>query len=654
MPPGAPASQRFRDRSHAGRALAERLRDLAGRDDVVVLALPRGGVPVAYEIARALDAPLDVFLVRKLGVPGHEEHALGAIATGGIRVLNTALIEALNLPAEWIEAIDAKERRELQRREHAYRGDRPPPDIAGRTVILVDDGLATGATMLAALHAVRADEPARLIVAVPVADPGVCDSLREVADEVVCVLTPQPLRAVGAWYEDFSETSDEEVRVLLAQARRPPVARAPEGVHPIRGETSDYDEIVERATQARFVLIGEATHGTEEFYRERAEITKRLIAEAGFTAVAVEADWPDAYRANRFVRGASEDRTADQALSDFRRFPVWMWRNVEVAEFITLLREYNETLAIDTPKVGFYGLDLYSLRRSMEAVIEYLDTVDREAALRARERYACFDQFGRDPQVYAYEAGIAGAESCEQQAVQQLVELQAMARQLVAGDGRIDADGHFFAEQNARLVVDAEEYYRAMFRGGVESWNLRDRHMAETLEELVAHLERTSGPTKVVVWAHNSHLGDERATELAQAGQLNLGQLVRAKHGDETLLVGFTTYEGTVTAASDWGGPAERKRVRRALPGSWEELLHEHELERFWLDPRALRGRRLERAIGVVYRPETERVSHYFHARLADQFDAVIHLDRTHALEPLERTSEWDAGEVPETYPWGI
>jgi erythromycin esterase-like protein len=233
-------------------------------------------------------------------------------------------------------------------------------------------------------------------------------------------------------------------------------------------------------------------------------------------------------------------------------------------------------------------------------------------------------------------------------------ELRNLATEVAAGNGNLDADGHFFAEQNARLVVNAEEYYRAMFRAGKESWNLRDRHMAETLEELVAHLERTSGPAKVVVWAHNSHLGDERATELAQAGQLNLGQLVRERYGDETLLVGFTTYDGTVTAASDWGAPAERKRVRRALPGSWEELFHERDAGRFLLDPSDLPGRRLERAIGVVYRPETERISHYFHARIADQFDAVIHIDETHALEPLERTSQWETAELPETYPWGV
>jgi predicted phosphoribosyltransferase len=277
---------------------------------------------------------LDVFLVRKLGVPGHEEFALGAVATGGTRVLNKQLIESLNIPPEWLEAIDAKERRELERRERVYRGDQPPPDVAGKTVILVDDGLATGSTMLAAVHAIREDDPARVIVAVPVADPEVCAGLRTVADEVVCLSAPQPLQAVGMWYEDFSQPTDDEVRDLLARARRPPAARGPDVVRPLTGTERDYDPLVERATATPFVLIGEASHGTHEFYRERAEITKRLIAERGFTAVAVEADWPDAYRVNRFVRGESDDGSAEEALSDFRRFPVWMWRNTVVAEFV--------------------------------------------------------------------------------------------------------------------------------------------------------------------------------------------------------------------------------------------------------------------------------------------------------------------------------
>jgi erythromycin esterase-like protein/predicted phosphoribosyltransferase len=649
--------RRFSDRSQAGRMLAERLRDYRGRDDVIVLGLPRGGVPVAWQVARELDAPIDVYLVRKLGVPGHEELALGAIATGGVRVLNKELIERLGLPTEWLEAIDAKERRELERRERAYRGSRPPPDLAGRVVILVDDGLATGSTMLAAVQAVRQDDPAKIVVAVPVAAPEVCSALRSAADEVICALTPQPMHAVGLWYDDFSQTSDEEVRDLLARARQPP---APAGLdesalHRLTGAREDLDPLLARARGARHVLLGEASHGTHEFYRERGEITKRLIAEGGCTAVAVEADWPDAYRVNRFVRGGEEDRTPEEALRGFRRFPVWMWRNTVVLEFVGWLRDYNDALAQDAPRVGFYGLDLYSLQASMDAVVEFLDRADPQAAARARERYACFDQFGRDPQVYAYETGIAGAEPCEEQAVQQLVELLGRpSGDGATGERAADPDARFYAEQNARLVVNAERYYRSMFRGGVESWNLRDRHMAETLEQLSAHLERTSGRAKVAVWEHNSHLGDNRATELGQAGQLNVGQLVRERHGSDALLVGFTTFTGTVTAASDWGGPAERKNVLPALPGSWEELFHEKGTAAFLLDPSRLHGRRLERAIGVIYQPQTERVSHYFNARLADQFDAVIHLDETSAVEPLERTSEWEQGELPETFPTGV
>jgi erythromycin esterase-like protein len=331
-----------------------------------------------------------------------------------------------------------------------------------------------------------------------------------------------------------------------------------------------------------------------------------------------------------------------------------MWRNVEVAEFVAALREHNDGLPPDEAKVGFYGLDLYSLHSSLEAVVDFLEGIDQEAAARARERYACFDQFGRDPQVYAYETGLGGVEACEQQAVEQLIDLRELAAEAARRDDRVGEDRHFYAEMNARLVVDAERYYRAMFRGGIESWNLRDTHMTDTLDRVVAHLERSRGGAKAVVWEHNSHLGDARATELGQAGEINVGQLVRERHGAHAYLVGFTTYTGTVTAASDWGRPAERRLVRRALAGSWEELFHEKGVPAFLVDPSTVPGRRLERAIGVVYRPVTERISHYFHARLADQFDAVIHIDETTAVEPLERTSEWVAGELPETFPTGV
>jgi erythromycin esterase-like protein len=420
------------------------------------------------------------------------------------------------------------------------------------------------------------------------------------------------------------------------------------------GSTADYDSLVESATKARFALLGEASHGTHEFYRERAEITKRLIAEAGYTALTVEGDWPDAYRVNQFVRGESDDTSPEEALSDFRRFPAWMWRNTVVVDFLTWLRRWNEALPEGASKTGFYGLDLYSLYTSMEAVIAYLEEVDPEAAQRARQRYACFDHMNRDAQVYAYETAFGSQEPCEQQAVEQLVELRNKAAKR-ARDAPVPDDRHFYAEQNARLVMNAEEYYRAVFRGGAESWNLRDLHMAETLDELVAHLEHTTGgPTKAAVWAHNSHVGDARATEAGQRGQLNIGQVVRERHPDETFLTGFTTYSGTVTAASDWGGPAERKRVRRALHGSWEDVFHQLQLPQFLLETAELQGRALERAIGVIYKPETERMSHYFYATLADQFDAVVHLDETRAIEPLEPTSEWIEGELPETYPWAV
>jgi erythromycin esterase-like protein len=434
-----------------------------------------------------------------------------------------------------------------------------------------------------------------------------------------------------------------------------------EGARPLTGAAEDYDPLMEMIGGARFVLLGEASHGTHEFYRERAQITKRLIKEKGFTAVAVEADWPDAYRINRYVRGVGSDAESVDALGDFKRFPAWMWRNADVLDFVGWLRSHNDELGPNGAKVGFYGLDLYSLYTSIEEVLGYLDKVDPEAARRARYRYSCFEHFGEDTQAYGYAASFGLTGSCEEDVVSQLIELRRRAAEYARRDGRVAADEFFYAEQNARLIKNAEEYYRSMFRGRVSSWNLRDRHMAETLHALAAHLEGEGRQAKVVVWAHNSHLGDARATQMGGRGELNVGQLVRERYGLDSVLVGFSTYTGTVTAASDWGGPAERKRVRPGLDGSYEALFHGVGLPRFLLSLRGeteavagLRKSQLERAIGVIYLPETERVSHYFYARLPDQFDAVLHFDETRAVEPLERTSEWETGEVPETFPTGI
>jgi erythromycin esterase-like protein len=366
-------------------------------------------------------------------------------------------------------------------------------------------------------------------------------------------------------------------------------------------------------------MLGEASHGTHEFYAERARITQRLVVEKGFHAVTV------------------------------------------VLDFVRWLRVHDDSLPAGAPRVGFYGLDLYSLHASIEEVLKYLDAVDPQAARLARERYRCFDDFGGNVEDYARSAALGVIRSCEDAVVQQLVELLQRAERTAAGDGADPEEEEFQAVQNARVVKNAEQYYRTMYRGNIESWNLRDRHMAETLEELLHHLDRRVGRSKVVIWEHNSHLGDARATELGQRGELNVGQLMREWHGNDAYATGFTTYTGRVTAASEWGGPAERKRVRRALPGSYESLFHRLGIPRFELDLRhlgeaagELREPRLERAIGVLYLPSTERGSHYFAAILPSQFDAVIHLDVTTAVEPLERMALWEAGEPAETYPTGI
>ena len=433
-----------------------------------------------------------------------------------------------------------------------------------------------------------------------------------------------------------------------------------DAAQPLKGANDDYDALIELIGEARLVLLGEATHGTHEFYCARAQITKRLIAEKGFTAVAVEADWPDAYDVNRYVRGTGMAARGDASLAGFERFPTWMWRNTEVLDFVGWLRAHNDRTRASEVKAGFYGLDLYSLYGSMAAVLAYLDKVDSEAAKRARYRYSCFDQFGENTQAYGYAASFGLTESCEREAVGQLVELRRRATDYASRDGRVAADDFFFAEQNARLVKDAEEYYREMFRGRESSWNLRDRHMADTLEHLIGFLARQGPRPKIVVWEHNSHLGDARATEMTGRGEINVGQLVRERYKTEAVLIGFTTYSGTVTAATDWDGPAECKRVRPALADSYEALFHDAGSNRFFLalqDERvqALRELRLERAIGVVYRPETERASHYFHANLPAQFDAILHFDQTRAVEPLQPTVHWQKDqEAPETFPSGM
>lgn len=880
---------RFDDRAQAGRLLAERLRALQ-LDRPVVYALPRGGVPVALEIARALEAPLDLIMVRKLGAPFSPELALAAVVDGEEpqMMVNEDIRRLSGASDAFLARARARELAEIERRRARYLGDRPPISAAGRTAIIVDDGLATGATAKVALAAVKRRGATKTILAVPVAPAATLTAMRQHADVIACIEAAQDFAGVGAFYEDFHQLTDEETVGLLRKAwaagagsepgfgappaaseiRIPPlhlmarlvVPEAPRGVvlfvhgsgsnrlsprnrriadelnakgfatllfdlltetearsrrnifdvpllaerllqaiawlngqetlrdlplglfgastgaaaaltaaaelgervkavvsrggrpdlaaprlgvveaatllivgeldrevmrlnrdalakltgekmlKTVRGaghlfeeagaleavgelastwfehylgpapraappvapaeprptslpvlmaqaleplpdlDDRRFAEAFDRYGSARVVLLGEASHGTSEFYRARAAITTRLVEKHGFDIVAVEADWPDAAAIDRHVR---QKPHRPMETPPFTRFPSWMWRNTEMDAFVAELRAINARRE-PAKKVRFCGLDLYNMTAAMAAVLAYLDDVDPDAAAVARSRYACLAPWSREPAAYGRAALVAGYARCEQPVTRILVDL---LRKELAYAGQ-DREGFFDAEQNARLVVDAERYYRVMYYGSHESWNLRDRHMFDTLRGILG--ER--GPrSKAVVWAHNSHIGDARATDMGtEHGELNIGQLCREGFAETAVAIGFGTHSGTVAAASDWDGPMEIKTVRPSRPDSFEFLCHQTDVPRFLLDLRGAGGtplhdglaaRRLERYIGVVYRPETERWSHYSHAALADQYDAFVWFDTTRAVTAMP--AKVSAGE-DETYPFGL
>ena len=407
--------------------------------------------------------------------------------------------------------------------------------------------------------------------------------------------------------------------------------------------------MLQRIDDARIVLIGEATHGTSEFYTLRADITRELIETKGFNFVAIESDWPDAARIDHYVRHFEYKPSEWTA---FARFPTWMWRNREVRAFVDLLREHNKHVPA-ARRVAFHGLDLYSLYDSIRSVLKYLDEVDPRTATIARERYGCLTPWQADPAAYGH-AAISGVyQTCESPVAAMLEELQSKRQAYAEHDGERFLD----MTQNAQLVANAEKYYRTMYYGSRSSWNLRDRHMFSTLKTLLEH----HGPnSKAVVWAHNSHLGNAEATEMFARGEINLGHLCRNEFSDAVYAIGFGTNSGTVAAASEWGGPLEIKEVRPAIAKSYERLCHETDKENFLLPlrnfPRPSEGDslwspRLQRAIGVIYRPETEIASHCFQAVLPRQFDEYIWLDRTTAVTPFD-TDEM-AG-MPDTYPFGL
>jgi erythromycin esterase-like protein len=409
-------------------------------------------------------------------------------------------------------------------------------------------------------------------------------------------------------------------------------------------DDSSYLYLLEKIGEAHMVLIGEATHGTQEFYKIRAELTRHLILKKGFMSIAIEGDWPDAYQVNRYVKGIGKKNNPGLALRSFSRFPTWMWRNTTMLPFLHWLREYNDVIENYNQKIGFYGLDIYSLNKSISAVIKYLQKKDPDAALRAKQRYACFDNVGSTPENYGYLARVGIKESCIKNAIEQQLDLQHNASNLIKSDGISAEEEYFYAAQNARIVKNAEIYYRTHFESVASSWNTRDEHMAETLKNISNYLQNSfNKPSKIVVWAHNSHVGDARATEMSERGEINIGQLIREEYGENSILIGFSTYKGSVTAASKWNGKVYKRAINPGLRGSYEELFHYSKYNNFILNltndkqlEHYLHIPRLQRAIGVVYQPETERTSHYFFTRLPYQFDIIIHINETTALEPIK------------------
>ncbi|HEY3694315.1 erythromycin esterase family protein [Phenylobacterium sp.] len=419
----------------------------------------------------------------------------------------------------------------------------------------------------------------------------------------------------------------------------------------LRIQDPAFTKLFDRFGDARVVLLGEATHGTSEFYDARAAVTRRLVEQHGFNLVALEADWPDVRAVDRYVRRRGK---APDAQPVFQRFPTWMWRNAEFEGFVEWMRDHNRFRTVDE-RVSIHGLDLFSLGASMTAVIDYLDRVDPAAAAVARERYGCLTPWVEDPQAYGARAYTSGYAQCE-------TPVNAMLRDLLEKRleyDYIDEEGFLDATANARLLADAEAYFRAIYFGQAEAWNLRDRHMMDILNAL---LEARGPDSKAVVWAHNSHIGDARATAMGRdQGEINLGQLARERFGEAAILIGFGTNLGAVACASDWGGPMEVKRLNPAAPESYERLAWDSDVPAFLLDLRPgvvddeLRQRlselRPERFIGVIYRPETERISHYASCVLPEQFDAYVWFDQTHAVRPLPAESRQGA---PDTYPFGL
>lgn len=858
-------NSKFENREQAGKFLAEKLIKYKNRDPVI-LALPRGGVPIAHEIASKLHASLDVVLVKKIGAPGHEEFAIGAVAEDEKPILNQQIIKQYNFAAEEIENIIVKRITEIRKRSKAYREKLPAIPLFDRTVLVVDDGLATGATMMAAIEWLRTQKVKEIIVAVPVASKDSSKEIKKHCDEFISLVIPDEFWAVGEWYKKFDQVSDEEVMKILhkqsvsneenthdvwiedesamlqgvltsaakprgiilfahgggsshksprnifvakalneagfstllfdlltvnealnrknvfdielmtkrllaatewakrnnpnlpigyfgastgaaaalcaayerldifavvSRGGRPDLAldylsnvyaptllivgaedkqviplnilaknklkncqmlTIPNATH-LFEEPGTLEKVVEYAvswfsnsiklhlakpasikeniieeiednsipftsvgdldlwlkeiSKHKIIMLGEASHGTKEFYSIRREISKKLMKNYGYNFIAVEGDWPDCYKLNEFIKNGESNSAHEVLQSQFRRWPTWMWANEEVA---TLLNWMNAT-----KRGAFYGLDIYSLFESIREIKRSLEFIKPEVAEKIMESYKCFESFNFNEIAYA-KSLIKLPSGCQNEVVENLRSLLRVRLQ----ETTFSKEALFDVKQNARVMSNAEKYYRSMITGGAESWNVRDTHMMETLQNLL----NFHGPdAKAIVWAHNTHIGDYHATNMLEQGHINLGGLAREHYGIENVyLLGFGSFEGEVTAGKSWGGKEEKMVLPKAKEGTYENYFHEASVSmnapQFLttfdtLDKNSSLYRKLgHRAVGVVYDPKHETHGNYVPTKMAYRYDGFIFIDSTTALTSLP--TKLEKGEFPETWPDGL
>jgi erythromycin esterase-like protein/adenine/guanine phosphoribosyltransferase-like PRPP-binding protein len=644
---------KFTNRRDAGQILAKRIDKLEWHG-AVVLALPRGGVPVAAPLAKRLGVPVQVLLVRKLGAPRQPEFALGAVAENGVLFINEPALHYEGLTLSALDPIISRERIRIEDQKKKFRNGQDLLSLTGKKVVIVDDGVATGATVFAAIEFAKRQNALKIAVGVPVCAPETARHIRGLGVDLISLIEPERLASVGMWYQDFSQVEDEEV---IQELNGNPVAHSKnpsrlahqiaERLLPL-SKDEDLAPLIAHLRNRSIVMLGESTHGTAEFYKIRAKISQFLIRNEGFSFVAVEGDWPDSQKINLALKNGRMKSVRD-ALRSFKRWPTWMWANEEVAEYLE-----SEKRGSPCP---FFGLDVYSFFESMDAVIEYAKKANPFLAKVLKERYSCFEPFQRDEFSYARSLE-RFPEGC---AAEVILNLEALLKENL--NPAIDPDDRFSAEQNARIVVNAESYYRALLSSDENSWNVRDGHMLDTLDLLLGQCLRKGKPEKGIVWAHNTHIGDYRATDMVRAGYKNLGGLARQSFGaDRVALVGFGTYSGRVVASNAWGGKEQIITIPEAPHGTWDAYFHEALKIRGWKQGLVIFETRDEegpfsevlgqRAMGVVYQPNRDSRGNTVPTSLARRYDAFIFVDETTAVHSLHAIHE--TGKFPETWPHGM